>query len=338
MTLPAEGQLSRILEAGTPRGAFFLHGDATRLRDDAASRLIDAALDPATRDFNLDRFHGDSVEPQALAAALSMPPMMAEVRVVAVFDAQKLTPTSRKVVQAAVEDLPHSLVVILTATIPKGSRAAFYRVLRKACVSVEWSAPRDAEIPGWLLDRARSTHGFELSRRAAQALASSIGSDLSVLDAELAKLSTVAGEGRLSLERVRDLVPNLRRIDRWTWMDLVASRRYGTALEELDGVLAGESAVGLVAGMVEQHLLVGLAVEGGVGLVRRVLKETGRGYLSWKAPAYARQAKAWSAGEVRRALRALYRADRRLKSGGSDRGSLQELLLRLGHEPARRVA
>jgi DNA polymerase-3 subunit delta len=330
MTLPAEAQLDRILGSGVSGGSFFLFGDAVRLRDDAARRLIDAALDPATRDFNLSQFRGDALDAESLAAAIAMPPMMAAQRVVAVFDAHKLTAPGRKIVEGAVKSAPADLVLVITATIPKGSKAAFYRKLREASTSLEWKAPRDAEIPGWLLERARTAHGFELGSEAAQALAWSIGTDLSILDAELSKLASVAVEGPLTLERVRELVPNLRKMDRWAWLDLVATRKYGQALHELDGLLETDSAVGLVAGLVEQHLLIGLARESGEGGVRRVLADTGRGYLSWKAKIYGRQAAGWTGAELQGALRLFRRADRQLKTGGSDRGVLQELLLSLG--------
>ncbi len=118
MTVAAEVQLARILDAGSLSGAFFLHGDAVRLRDEAARELIGAALDPATKDFNYDIFRGDDLDPEELAGALAMPPMMAERRVVALFDAQKLPPGTRKTVAAALDALPSDLVFVITATIP----------------------------------------------------------------------------------------------------------------------------------------------------------------------------------------------------------------------------
>jgi len=328
VTASAEAQLARALEAGPPTGAWFLFGDASRLRDDAARALVDAAVDPATRDFNFDQFRSEEVSIEQLASTLAMPPMMAERRVVCVRDVERLSPTGRKVLQSVAAKLPGDIVLIMTATIPKGSRAAFYRDLKSACRSIEWSTPRAAEIPGWVRERGRSRWALDLSPQVAQAIAGAVGEDLSRLDAELEKLATLAG-GEITLERVEALIPRTRRIDRWTWLDLVANRDYKTAGAELDDLLTSERGVGLVAGLVEHHLLLGLAVEGGAGLVREVLSQTGRGYLSWKANGYGQQAKRWDVGGIERALRRLHRADRLLKSGGSDRGTLIELLLAL---------
>lgn len=329
MALSAERRLERLLEEGDPEGVFFLHGDAVRIREEAARRIVDAALDPATRDFNLDVFRGEDVEPRDLAGALSTPPMMAARRVVSLSGAEGLTPTGRKAVLAAVEAPPAGLTFVITATIPERSKAAFWRTLRERCRGLEFSAPRGEEIPGWLIERAASRHGARLEGAAARALVAAVGEDLSRLDAELGKLASAAADGVVTPAAVRDLVPRVRGVDRWEWLDGVASRRYEEALADLDGVLVGDSGVGLLMAMVEQHLYLGVAVESGRSGVRRGLEEAGKAWLAWKARVYASQARAWSAAELRRAVGLMHRADRRLKTGGADRDVLQELLLAL---------
>ena len=195
--------MERLLKGGVRDGVYFLHGDAARLREEAARRLVEAALDPSTRDFNLDVYSGEDVEPRSLAAALAMPPMMAARRVVRLSDAQALAPTGREVVQRAAEEPPERLVFVITARIPDRSRAAFYKVLKERCTSLEWTAPRGEEIPGWLVERARDRHGVRLEGRAARAMVSAVGEDLSLLEAELEKLAASVGEGEpISPERV----------------------------------------------------------------------------------------------------------------------------------------
>lgn len=329
MSLPADARLERLIERGKFSGAFFFHGDAFRLRDDAARHLVDSALEPATRDFNLTNFRGGDLQPEALAAALATPPMMGPRRAVVLWEAERLAPAARKAVLAALSRLPADVLFVVCATVPRGSTAAFYRTLRERCTSLEWKALREEEVPGWAMERARSRHGFGLPSTAAQALASAVGADLSMLDAELAKLAGAAEGGTISVARARELLPDVRRADRWQWLDLVAARRYEEALRLLEGALAGDSAVSLLASMVDQHLYVGLALEGGTSLVREALAEAGKPYLRWKAPAYGRQARAWTTGELERALRLMRRADRQLKSGGGDRAVLQDVLLAL---------
>ncbi len=334
MSLAADRRLERIIGSGELTGAFFLHGDAARLRDDAARSLTQAALDPVTGDFNLDVFHAAEAAPDALAAALAMPPIMAARRVVALYDAERLSPKGCDVVVEAIKALPPDLTVIVTATIPKGSRKAFFRVLKEKAVSLEWKAPRDADIPGWLIERARTRYVSTLEVEAAQALAGAVGSDLSLLDAELEKLCQ-AGDGVISLSQVEQLVPNVREVNRWAWLDLVASREYRQARRQLPVLMSGPdaSAVGLVSAMVDQHLYLGIALEGGAEQVEQTLSEVGKPYLRFKARTYERQARRWTRPAIERALRLLQQTDARAKTSGGDHvgGLLEELLLELEH-------
>lgn len=331
MNLPADDQLEELLERGDVEGAFFLFGDAERLRRQATGRLVDAAVAPNTRDFNLDRFRGGEVEPEELASVLSTPPMMADRRAVVLEEVQELTPTGRRAVEEALESLPGGLTFVLSGQVPDRSRASFWKTLKKRARTLEWSAPGEQEIPGWLMDRARERYGYELTPEAAQALAAAVGEDLSVLDAELDKLTAAAEGGTVDLEQTSALVPRVRAVDRWAWLDRVARRDYEGALESLDGLLAeaSESAVGLLVGMIDQHLYLGVALEGGRARVAQALGEAGKPYLKWKAKVYARQARRWSRPELTRALRLMRRADRHAKSGTGDRRVLEELLLSL---------
>ncbi len=333
MSLAADRRLAAMVERGQVDGVFFFHGDAARLRDDAARALVEAAVDPATRDFNLDTYRASEVSPEALAASLSMPPVMAPRRVVALFGAERLTPTGCGVVEKVLERPPPDLTLVVTATIPKGSRKAFYRKMKDGAVALEWSAPRDSEIPGWVIERARDVHGMELDGRAAEALASAVGADLGLLEAELDKLSSVANGRKITIEDIAVLVPNVRTVNRWAWLDSVAERDYGSALAQLPNLLAGpdSSAVGLISAMTDHHVLLGIAAEGGRDLLERTLAEVGKPYLKFKVRTFVSQARRWTGEDIEGALRWVRKADARSKTtgGGRDRAVLEELLLGL---------
>jgi DNA polymerase-3 subunit delta len=331
VTLAPEDRLDRIVAGGDLSGAFFFHGDAERLRDEAARRLADAALDPATRDFNLDVFRSADVTPESLAAALAMPPVMSARRVVLLYDAERLTPTGCSVVEEVLGRIPDDVTLIVTATIPPRSKKAFYRRLRDGAVCLEWTSPKEAEIPGWIIERAERRHGARISADAAAALAAAVGADVGVLEVELEKLAASADGSEIDLERVRALVPNVREVNRWSWLDAVAGREYLAARRDLPALLAapGESAVGLLNGLVDNHLFLGIAREAGTGGVTAALDRAGKPYLKFKARTWAGQARRWSAGGIESAIELLLEADRRAKTGHDDLAVLDGLLLRL---------
>ncbi len=337
MALPPDSELEKVLGRGDVEGAFFLCGDAPQQRDSAMRSIVESALDPATADFNLDRFRADEVDADSLAGALHTPPMLADRRVVVLTEAQELGAGAAKVVEAVLEALPDRLTFVITAGPASGKKAekTLDRISRR-CRRYEWRVPREEELPGWLLERARSGHGYELTEDAAQALADAVGPELGLLESELEKLGHSVQDGRVSLDAVRDLVPNVRRVNRWEWLDLVASRQYPAALTSLPTLLSDsrETAVGLLAAMIDQHLCLGVASEGGAGLLSRALSEAGKSYLKWKARNFERQARGWTGEELESALGLMRRADWRAKSGVTDRAVLEELLhsLRLAGE------
>ena len=320
--------LLRSLRNRAGGGAFFFHGEEDHLREEAVSRVVDRHLDPGTRDFNFDQVSGSDVAADELASLIATPPMMAEWRVVVVRAAQGLSVKAREVVEAAVKAPPPGLVLVLSATIPSGSKAKFYSELQKRATSVEFPALGPLDAPGWLIEQARAAHGVELEPDAASALVSAVGTSLGTLTSELTKLAGYVQErGRITVDDVRAVGGNVPRYDRWAWFDLVGERRLGEALRILPVLLeSGENGVGLLIGMGQQLLRVALVCAGGQGALERELKP----YQKWLARKVAPQARRWTLAEVDQALSELLRTDRLLKSASlSDRQAMEELLLRL---------
>lgn len=321
-------QLDRTLRDRVAGGAFFFHGDEDFLREDAASRVVAAYLDPATRDFNFDQVRGADVAAEDLASIIGTPPMMAEHRVVVVRDAQGLSVKAREVVEAAAKAPPPGLILVLSAVIPSASKAKFYDELKKHAASIEYAPLSHDDAPGWAMETAREELGYELEPDAARALVGGVGVDLGTLTSELKKLAAYAQERkRVTLEDVRAVGGAIPRQDRWEWFDLIAERRFREAVAALPVMLdQGENGVGLVIGMGGVLLRIGLVCAGGPAALERELKP----FQKWMARRVGPQARKWSLPEVDRAMEELLRTDRLLKSASlSDRQAIEELLLRL---------
>lgn len=320
--------LRHLLKSAAPGGVYFLHGEEAHLREEALRCVVQAHLDPASRDFNLDQVRGSEVTPETLASLLATPPMMAEWRVVVVRDAQGLSPKAREVVEGVLRSPPSGLALVISARIPDRSQAKFYRRLIQEAASVEFPLLDALDAPGWLMERAAAVHGVQLQAEAARVLVAAVGTDLGTLSSELEKLADGAGENRpIGEEDVRSLVGEIPRQDRWEWFDLVGERRFGEALRSLPALLeGGESGVGLVIGMTTQLLRIALVCAGGRATLERELKP----YQRWLARRIVPQARHWSLPEVDDALAELLRADHLLKSAPlSEQQVLEELLLRL---------
>jgi DNA polymerase-3 subunit delta len=328
MPLTTPDKLTRALDAGRRGGIFFLFGDEEFLKEEATAAITAAHLEPATRDFNYDRLRAADLEPETLATIAGTPPLMAQWRVVVVREAQALgtNARARAVVESLLDRRPPELALILVATLPDRSKAAFWERLKREAVAVEFPQLAASDLPGWLIDRARQ-RGLKLDTAAARALAAT-GGESGILVQELDKLANYAGDRKqVTKDDVAAIVGAVPKQNRWDWFDLVGDGRFREARAALPVLLeSGESGVGLVIALGTHFLRLGIAAAGGERALGAVLPPQQR----WLAGRIAKQARHWPAAAAEDALDDLLRADRLLKSASLDeRQVLEELLLRL---------
>lgn len=309
-------------------GAFYLHGDDDFRKDEVVRALVDAHLEPATRDFNFDPLRGTEVDTETLASVLGTPPMMAEWRVVVIREVEGLASSarSRDILLECVAHPPPGLALVLSCTVPQGSRAKFYQELAKRAHSLGFQPVTAEDLPGWLMSRAVERFGIELEVDAAQALAAAIGSNLGVLTRELEKLKDFVGErARVTVADVRKAGTSLPVQDRWRWLDAVGYGRLEEALATLGVLLAqGESGVALVIALGTHFLRLGIVVAEGSRALDGILPPHQR----WLKRPLEEQAPHWTLDDIDHALEGLLRVDRLLKASPlSDEHLLEEWFL-----------
>lgn len=317
-----------VLERSGPGGVFYLHGSDEFRKSQALRSLVDEHLDPSTRDFNLDRLRGRETGLEQLASVIATPPMMAEWRVVVLTEVEAYAGSSkaRELLLSVAGSPPPGLALILSCTVPSGSKAKFYRQLASTAASLEFRPLDQDDVPGWLMERAREDLGVEMEPSAARALAQAVGSDLGVLDQELQKLSGYVQEGRpITRDDVVAAGTFLPTQDRWGWIEMVGRRRYPEALGALRVLIGqGESGVGLTISLATHFLRLGVLVERG----QQALEEALPPQQKWLARQLTQQARGWSGAELASAMEGLRLLDRRLKSSNvSEESLLQSWIL-----------
>src|SRR3989475_3326126 len=74
--------LLRSLKQGAPDPVYYLHGEEDVLKDEAVRVLLERAVDPAARDFNVDQRTAADLDPEAFNALVNTPPILAATRAV----------------------------------------------------------------------------------------------------------------------------------------------------------------------------------------------------------------------------------------------------------------
>lgn len=329
--------------------AYYLHGDDEFLKEEALRHLVDAAVDPATRDFNLDQRKGGEIDAETLSSLLAMPPMMAERRVVVIRDLGALRKDAREALEHYLSTPSSDVLVVLSASADAKSDKA----INELAVPVECDGLTGAQVPKWIAARVEKTLGTTITPGAAEFLQSAVGSDLAQLAIELDKLAAYCGARPIDEEAIAEIVGVRRDETPSMLFDAIAQRDVARALALLPGVLQQPkvAAVPLVMALTTQMLAIGVGVVRGVPAQRLnneyfSLLKSGSSNLTMRAwgeatSAWARTTSKWTSADADNALEALLDADVSLKQSriSSEEQVLATAILRMcGAGPARHAA
>jgi DNA polymerase III subunit delta len=103
----------------------------------------------------------------------------------------------------------------------------------------EFALPKEQELPEWIQQRARH-HGGLIDRRTAMELATFVGQNVRVLDQEIRKLVTYAGDQPVTSEAVRLLVPYVQEATVWELVDGIGARDAKKALGVAQRILSDD--------------------------------------------------------------------------------------------------
>ncbi len=339
--------LLRSLKQGVPDRVYYLHGDEDVLKDEAIRALLERAVDPAARDFNVDQRSAVDLDAESFHALVNTPPLLAATRAVVIRNLEQLRKTA-KVRQELLRylDAPNpTTVLVLVQGVGEPPDPELAR--RATAVAVEPLPP--ARVERWMTHRAKQL-GLELAPDAGELLLAAVGSDLAALARELEKLAAFAGSFEARRAATRDDVAALMGARRGeTLQDLVDAaleRRAAAAAALVEPVLEqpGQSGVRLLTALATALLGTALAraeLDRGAphgrleSLVLSHLRNTrpyGVGNWEQTAARWAHAASLWSGRELSRALRLALDADRALKSSTvtDERGILERLVLSWG--------
>lgn len=170
---------------------YFLYGEETFLIDELQELLVENALAPEERDFNLDKVYGPETDAQTVLDLCAGYPVMAARRVIIVRDFHELR--GNRAFKTYAEQPNPQAVVLLTCPTKPNLSAHPYRALRKHAAWGHFKPLYDNEMPGWIKERAEA-RGYRIKPKAVRMLADYVGTDMRTAASELEKLITFAGE------------------------------------------------------------------------------------------------------------------------------------------------
>jgi DNA polymerase-3 subunit delta len=319
---------------------YYFFGDDDFRKDARTRELVDAAIDPTTRDFNLELRRGAEVTAELLDSALSMPPMLAERRVMVLRDVDKLKKDARVVLGSYLDRPAADLLLVLVA--PAGVKAD--KLLTDRSTTVEFAPLTGERLPKWVTYQAETVLGRPISAGAVTLLVEAIGADLAQLAVELEKLASFTS-GTIDEHAVSEVVGVHRGESLGNLLDAIAAKDASQALALIPGILQQPktSAVSIVMNLTTQTLAIAYgAAMRATGTPARalfneymtLLRESGAfPGRPWgeAVAAWAKYTDHWTVAELDAALSALLDADIALKETklSSDEQLLTSLVLDL---------
>ena len=318
--------------------AYYLHGEDEFLKEDALRHLIEAALDPATRDFNLDQRRGGELDAASVASLVNTPPMMAERRVVVIRDAPTLKKDAKSTIEKYLAAPASDVVVLLTAP----ADATPDRKLLDLTVDVDCRHLTGVQVPKWIVARVEKL-GARISSSAVELLQATVGADLTELATALDKLALFCAGREIDDTAVAELVGVQPDETPGRLLDAVAMRDTTLALSLVPGVLRQPKtgAVPMVMALTTQMLALAIVKSRGVPPARQrdeyfALLKRGSSNLTLRAwgeaiSSWVRVNDKWTSADLDHALDVLLQTDVALKTSrvSSDEQILSTALLQI---------
>lgn len=338
--------LMKSVSKGELAPAYYFYGDQDLLKDEALKLVLEHSLDPATRDFNLDRRRAADLSAEEFLSLAMTPPMMAARRVLIVteteFLAQKRTRATElrtAIVNYLARPSPETLLVLVQSASSDDKDKTDPDLVRRAA-AVDFRPLAPGRIRKWIRHRAGRV-GLTIDDIAVAHLFDVVGEDLAQLASEIAKLKAAVGERAATSDDVSDLAGVRRGETVHDFVDAVTGRRFADAAGMVPHLLTapGQSGVTLLISLGSAMASLGMAralLDGGNRNAAADLKQAffatrplGVRDYDERSRRWAKDAEQWTTFEIDTAMAALLRADKRLKatSTAGESEIVQEALL-----------
>ncbi len=298
-------------------------------RKERLKEILDTAVEPATRDFNLDIItpKNKNIPVENLAELVMMFPMMASRRIVVVRDFDTIDTSVRKQACEIIAGTPESTLVIV-----EGEKAALSPAPPKNYVLKElFKKIYENKLPSWIKGRF-SVRGRKVTDGAVALLINNIGDGLRELDSEIEKVTIMSGDGDTVEEKtVEQVVGSFKRHTVWTLCNAVGLGNFGEAVGILDNLMESEkNKETYYIATLNSHILKIAAYNSLVGKGtphQEAMKTVTESPFLWKLNKMDRQARNFGDREVRRALSMLVRTESSLKKSRMDKRLIMELMI-----------
>jgi DNA polymerase-3 subunit delta len=314
---------------GDPPGVVVAFGDSGLLLRSAERAVRHWVLGNEPSEMSLSLFSGSTAVGRDVLDELFMPPFLGDKRLVIVNDADDFVSENRQALEKVVSSPSQVGVLLLTVkSWPSNTRLA-----KAVPLAIDCQTPKAHFVAGWCIKWADQQYQKVLDRPLAEWLVELVGTELGVLDQEIAKLATSAGDQpSISREAIQTLVAGSRVDTAFTMLDAALEGNTARALHLFDRLTtSGEHPVAILSMLMaslRKLALAGRASQRGQPL-DQALREAG--VLPFLVAKYVQQFHRLGKERISKLSRRMLKTDLDLKGGSAlpSRTVLERLLIAL---------
>lgn len=227
-----------------------LYGAERFLKHESLKAVTRLVLGEGEEELSLTRHAGATVDLKTVVDTLLTVSMWSTQQLVVVDDADEFVTRFREGLERYLDrPAKKSVLVLEVKSWPASTKLA--KKAAKIGLPLECASLKGAELFACLGEMARGRHGKKLDRAAASLLVELAGTDLGLLDQELAKLAAYVGTAPgIDAQAVEKLVGGWKTETTWKMLDAVRDGQLGSGLELLEKLLiSGEHPLKLLGGI-----------------------------------------------------------------------------------------
>jgi DNA polymerase-3 subunit delta len=217
--------IMKELQSGQYRPVYYLMGEESYYIDKICDYIVEHALQPEERDFNLTIMFGSDVNASQIADAARRYPMMADRQVVIVKEAQNLKNT--EALEKYLKQPSTTTVLVICHKNGKidGRKREYVKAIQQAGILFESQKLRERDLPAFIENFVKQKNA-SIDPKSTQLIAEAIGADLSRLVSELEKvlLGLPEGDKRITPQVVEDRIGVSKDFNGFELRDAIVNR------------------------------------------------------------------------------------------------------------------
>lgn len=320
-------EFNKAVDKGELATLYLLYGEEPYLVERAVKKLLDRAVDPGFKDFNLNVFYGNECKGEEVFGAAQTLPMFAERRVVLVKKGGDLSAGAQEILLPYLQDPCPGTCLIFQAEKVDG-RKKFFAELKKRGETVEFKRPYENQLGPYVRDEVRAA-GKKIDGAAADLLAYLVGNNLQELVSQIEKLCVYCGKKEcIDVADVKAIVSDTKVESVFEFTDALGAKDLSRALKMLTSLLQDGEAPLRILGAVARHYRQLWQVR---ELLDRKVPSADLAKASGINPYFLKkvvdQARNYTVGELKQIFERMLELDLAFKSGGLERPLFERFVM-----------